>query len=374
MFERLLGEPPQPLFWIRQLRTAKAEVVQHRLKVRTIGVQDIWRDRKLFGKMRDHGSGGIVQRSRTEAQIPQRAELERHTQPIRVCSIPVKKLAIGFRDDKGGDQIPVRNHSGKGRELVTFRLGAKGAWHQPASLSKRVIAKGSFTPLKMRGFWSYSRAIRKELLSDWQVMRQGQRVALYARVSTLDKGQDPETQLYALREYAERRGFRLVGEYVDHASGGRDDCPQYRALFTAARKRQLDVVLVWRYDRFARSTQALVNALKEFQHLGVDFISYQENIDTTTPQGELIFTVMASLAQFESALISERVKAGMARAKAQGKRIARQPIPVGVQRRIAQLHASRTSINQISQRLGIGYGTAWNYVQRLKEGETRKSR
>ena len=85
----------------------------------------------------------------------------------------------------------------------------------------------------------------------------------------------------------------------------------------AAKKRQLDAVLVWRYDRFARSTQALVNALKEFQRLGVDFISYQENIDTTTPTGELIFHVMASPAQFESALISQRVRAGMARAKAQ---------------------------------------------------------
>ena len=152
------------------------------------------------------------------------------------------------------------------------------------------------------------------------------RAAIYARVSTVDKGQDPETQLIALREYADRRGFVLIGQYVDYASGRRDDRPQYQALFKAARTRQIDVVLVWRYDRFARSTQALVNALKEFQHLGMDFISYQENIDTTTPQGELIFTVMASLAQFESALISERVKAGMARAKAQGRRISRAPI------------------------------------------------
>jgi len=97
----------------------------------------------------------------------------------------------------------------------------------------------------------------------------------------------------------------------------RDDRPQYQALLASRGKRHIDVVLVWRYDRFARSTQALVQALNEFHRLGVDFISYQENIDTTTPQGELIFTVMASLAQFESALISERVRAGMARAKAQ---------------------------------------------------------
>src|SRR5712692_448438 len=142
------------------------------------------------------------------------------------------------------------------------------------------------------------------------------RVAIYARVSTVDKGQDPETQLVGLREYATRRGFELVGEYVDYASGRRDDRPHYRRLMEAARKRHLDIVLVWRYDRFARSTQALVQALQEFQRLRVDFISYQENIDTTTPQGEMIFTVMASLAQFESALISARVKAGMARARA----------------------------------------------------------
>ena len=196
------------------------------------------------------------------------------------------------------------------------------------------------------------------------------RVAIYARVSTVDKGQDLETQLLALREYAARRGFILVGQYVDYASGRRDDRPQYQALLKAARTRQIDVVLVWRYDRFARSTQALVNALKEFQHLGVDFISYQENIDTTTPQGELIFTVMASLAQFESALISERVKAGMARAKAQGRRISRAPIAKKVQAHIAMLYAQGRSITHISKQLGISYGTAWNYVQRVKAGHT----
>jgi DNA invertase Pin-like site-specific DNA recombinase len=198
--------------------------------------------------------------------------------------------------------------------------------------------------LKTQALCLYKGVVIKEFLSDWGVMVAQKRVAIYARVSTVDKGQDPETQLIALREYAKRRGFEIVGEYIDYASGAREDWPAYRALVEAARKRQTDVVLVWRYDRFARSTQALVHALKEFQGLGVDFISYQENIDTTTPQGEMIFTVMASLAQFESALISERVKAGMARAKAQG-----------------------VSMHQISQQLKIGYGTAWNYVQRLKQ-------
>jgi DNA invertase Pin-like site-specific DNA recombinase len=104
------------------------------------------------------------------------------------------------------------------------------------------------------------------------------RVAIYARVSTVDKGQTPETQLPPLRAYAAQRGFVSAGEYVDYASGTRENRPQYQALLAAVRKRQIDVVLVWRYDRFARSTQALVNALQEFHRVGVDFISYQENI------------------------------------------------------------------------------------------------
>ena len=214
--------------------------------------------------------------------------------------------------------------------------------------------------------------VTKELLSDRRLggmMVTQKRVAIYARVSTVDKGQDPETQLVGLREYATRRGFVLVGEYVDYASGLRDDRPQYRRLVEAARQRHIDAVLVWRYDRFARSTHALVQALREFQHLGVDFISYQENIDTTPPQGEMIFTVMASLAQFESALISARVKAGMARARAQGKRIARAPLSASVQRQIATLYRQGRSIHHISKQLGIGYGTAWNYVQRVKKGQ-----
>ena len=187
------------------------------------------------------------------------------------------------------------------------------------------------------------------------------RVALYARVSTLDKGQDPETQLVQLREYAKARNFEVITEFIDYASGTSEDRTQYKLMMSAAKKRKIDVVLVWRYDRFARSTQALVNALKEFQSLGIDFISYQENIDTTTPTGELIFHVMASLAQFESSLISQRVKAGMARAKAQGKHIARPPIAKELQTKIIELQREGLSMNKISKTLGIAYGTVYNY-------------
>ena len=189
------------------------------------------------------------------------------------------------------------------------------------------------------------------------------RAGLYARVSTEDRGQDPETQLRPLREYAERRGFAVTEEYVDHASGSRNDRERYRAMLEDARKRRFDVLLVWRYDRFARSTRALVNALGEFKARGVAFISYQENVDTTTPQGELVFGMMANLAQFESALIGERVKAGMARAKAQGKRTSRPPIPEATRRKIVELYRQGMSIKRIAKELKIAYGTAWNYVK-----------
>ena len=134
------------------------------------------------------------------------------------------------------------------------------------------------------------------------------RAVLYARVSTLDKNQDPETQLRQLRDYAAHRGFEVSHELVDRASGRNNDRPSLKRLWELVRRRETDIVLV------ARSTHALVSALNEFNALGVDFISLQEGTDTTTPQGKLVFAIMAGLAEFESSLISERVKAGMERA------------------------------------------------------------
>ena len=136
------------------------------------------------------------------------------------------------------------------------------------------------------------------------------RVGIYARVSTTDKGQDPENQLAELREYSKRRGFSMVGEFVDRVSGRDDNRPRYRELLELARRRRVDVVLAWRYDRFARSLSALVSALSEFQARGVDFISHQEDVDTTTPHGKLFFDLVSGFAEFESSLISERVRAG----------------------------------------------------------------
>lgn len=192
------------------------------------------------------------------------------------------------------------------------------------------------------------------------------RVGIYARVSTLDKGQDPETQLEPLREYAKRRGFEIVDEYVDYASGRRTDRENYQRLLDDARKRKLDVVLIWRYDRFARSTQELVNAYKEFQKLGIDFISYQENVDTTSPQGELVFTIMAALAQFESSLISERVRAGMARAKKQGKHVGRPRLSKRDKREIVTAWQEHGSLKKTSKELARPYSTVKKVVDEFK--------
>jgi DNA invertase Pin-like site-specific DNA recombinase len=126
-------------------------------------------------------------------------------------------------------------------------------------------------------------------------------------------------------------------------------------MMETVKKRKIDVVLVWRFDCFARSTQALVNALKEFKNLGIDFISYQENIDTTTPTGELVFHVMASLFQFESSLISERVKAGMQRAKAQRKNISRPKLAQNRLKQIRALKEEGLSMNQVSIQSGVAY-------------------
>ena len=181
------------------------------------------------------------------------------------------------------------------------------------------------------------------------------RAAIYARVSTVDERQDPETQLPQLREYAERRGFPVAREYVDHASGSRNDRGQYRAMLEAARRRQFDALLVWRYDRFARSLRELVNALSEFEGLGIDFVSYNEGADTTTPQGKLLFGIMASLAKFERSLIAERVKAGMQRAKAQGKHTGRPALPSLTRARIEELLRQRPplSLRTIAKSAGV---------------------
>lgn len=166
------------------------------------------------------------------------------------------------------------------------------------------------------------------------------RVAIYARVSTNE--QSPELQLRDLRQYAIARGLD-ASEYVDTGfSGAKQSRPALDRLMYDARKRHFDCVLVWRFDRFARSTKHLLLALEEFRSLGIQFISYQENIDTTSPLGQALFTIVSAVAQLERDLIRERVRAGLRNARAKGKRFGRPRAPVDALR-VAELRAEGLS-------------------------------
>jgi DNA invertase Pin-like site-specific DNA recombinase len=178
------------------------------------------------------------------------------------------------------------------------------------------------------------------------------RVAIYARVSTSD--QNPEAQLLALREYAATRGFATHREYVDQVSGDtarwRRRAPEFEALMADARRRRFDCVLVWKYDRFARSLGTLIVALAEFNVLGIDFISHTQAIDTTTPMGRLFFHIIGSFAEFERDVIVERVKAGLANARAKGKRLGRPVRDPAAAARILVLKGEGLSLRQIAVR------------------------
>jgi len=185
------------------------------------------------------------------------------------------------------------------------------------------------------------------------------RVAIYARVSTTNHGQNVSMQTRELREYCQRRGWEIEGEYVDAGvSGAKERRPQLDALLIACRKRRVDAVVVYRYDRFARSLRQLVNALEEFRSLGIEFISLHEGVDTSTPNGRLVFGIFASIAEFERELIRDRVKSGLRNAVAHGKRLGRPPRELDA-KRIAALRAQGVGWRVIAKQLGVGVGTLY---------------
>ena len=149
------------------------------------------------------------------------------------------------------------------------------------------------------------------------------RVAIYARVSTMNHGQDVSMQTRELRQFAEARGWNVAGEYIDAGvSGSKDSRPELNRLMGDAHKRRFDGVCVWRFDRFARSVSHLLRALETFKALGIDFVSYSEQMDTSTPAGKMVFTVLGAVAELERSLIVERVRAGLRNARAKGKTLA----------------------------------------------------
>jgi len=181
-----------------------------------------------------------------------------------------------------------------------------------------------------------------------------QKVALYARVSTIN--QNTDSQLVDLRKYADQRAFDIVEEYVDEGiSGTRDSRPALNRLMADAKRRKFDVIAVWRFDRFARSTKHLVTALEEFRHLGISFVSYQENLDLGSPMGEAMFTIIAAISKLERDIIAERVKSGLRRAKSQGTRLGRPRASVDVDR-VVTLQGEGLSIRSIAAELGVSRG------------------
>src|SRR6201987_1570786 len=183
------------------------------------------------------------------------------------------------------------------------------------------------------------------------------RAAIYARVSTSNNGQDPRVQTREIREYCERRGWQIAGEDVDAGiSGAKDPRPELNKLMADAHRRRFDAVVVWKFDRFARSVSHLLRALENFNALGVGFVSLSEQIDTSTPTGKMVFTVLGAVAELERSLIAERVRAGLRNARAKGRRLGRPRVAVD-RARIAALRAEGLSWAAIGKRLGIGEGT-----------------
>lgn len=185
------------------------------------------------------------------------------------------------------------------------------------------------------------------------------KAALYARVST----QNPDMELRELREYCRRRGWEVTGEYVDaEVTGGKEQRPELDRLLAECRRRQADAFVVYRYDRFAQSLRQLVKTLEEFAALGIEFVSLHEGVDTSTPNGRLIFGIFASIAELERELIRERVRFGLAAARARGKRLGRPRRSVDAAE-VTRLRDSGASCRVIAGRLGVSVGTAYNVAR-----------
>jgi DNA invertase Pin-like site-specific DNA recombinase len=182
------------------------------------------------------------------------------------------------------------------------------------------------------------------------------RVAIYARVSTTNHGQDAGMQTREMRQFTGARRWTLADEYVDAGiSGAKDSRPELNRLMADAHKRKFDVVVVWKFDRFARSVSHLLRALETFNALGIAFVSLSEQMDTTTPAGKMVFTVLGAVAELERSLIAERVRAGLRNAKAKGKTLGRPRVAVDAAR-IARLRSQGHTMKDIAAEMGCSVG------------------
>jgi DNA invertase Pin-like site-specific DNA recombinase len=195
-------------------------------------------------------------------------------------------------------------------------------------------------------------------------IKQPKRAVLYARVSTGD--QHLETQLLDLRQMAQQRGYDIVQEYVDTISGSKSKRPGLDRLLSDARRHRFDVVLVAAFDRMARSTRHFLELLDELNHLGIEFVSFRENIDTGGPLGRAMIVIVGAIAELEKSLIVERVKAGMRRAKLEGRRIGRAPLNVD-RAAIARDRISGMSLTEVAKRHRVSRATVVRLVKEAKQ-------
>lgn len=197
----------------------------------------------------------------------------------------------------------------------------------------------------------------------------GKRVAIYERISTVDQSVDMQDA--DLKRYCEQRGLETYRVYCDQGiSGAKDRRPALDQLMDDARKRRFDVVLVWRFDGFARSTKHLITALEEFRHCGIEFISYQENIDTSSPMGKAMFTIVAAVAELERGIIAERVTAGLRNAKAKGIQLGRKFTEQTSPETVAKVHQLRKEgmgMCRIAAQVGLSSRTVWKVLQRVTQ-------
>lgn len=199
------------------------------------------------------------------------------------------------------------------------------------------------------------------------ILSQPRRVAIYARVSTSNHNQDSGLQTRDLQEFAQTRGWLVAQVYVDEGvSGTKDRRPALDKLMADAHRRKFDVVICWRFDRFARSVSHLLRAMDTFRALGIDFVSYSEQMDTSTPAGKMVFTVLGAVAELERSLIVERVRAGLRNARAKGRTLGRPRLIVDAHR-IALLRKQGHSWREIVKETGISKGTAQRAVRYVTE-------
>jgi DNA invertase Pin-like site-specific DNA recombinase len=200
------------------------------------------------------------------------------------------------------------------------------------------------------------------------------RVALYARVST--GGQTVNNQIRELEAVGKRLGWNMVERYIDEGisgSKGRDERPALNEMLKAVIRREVDLVAAWSVDRLGRSLQELIAILSDLREREVDLYLHQQGLDTATPSGRAMYQMLGVFAEFERAIIVERIKSGMARAKQEGKRLSRPLTPEEIQERIRELRAEGHSLRWIGEELGVSKSTVANYVKGMGKKKKEKA-